>query len=140
MTDATRTLILLKPDAVARGLIGEVLRRIEAKGYAITALRQRTADQDLLAEHYAEHLGQPFYPGLVEFMGSGPLVAAIIEGNRVIEGVRALVGATDPTTAAPGSIRGDLGHDAGAKTHHNLIHASDSSESAAREIALWFPS
>lgn len=138
MTDAERTLVLLKPDTVARNLIGEVLRRIEAKGYSITALQQRTADQDLLAEHYAEHLGQPFYPALVEFMGSGPLVAAVVEGRRVIEGVRALVGSTDPTTAPPGSIRGDLGHDAGAKTHHNLIHASDSAESAQREIDLWF--
>ncbi|WP_098468438.1 nucleoside-diphosphate kinase [Serinibacter salmoneus] len=138
MTEIQRSLVLLKPDAVARRLTGEVLRRIEAKGYTITALQMRTADEALLAEHYAEHVGKPFYPPLVEFMSSGPLVALIVEGYRVIEGIRTLIGATDPTAAAPGSIRGDLAGDTGEKVQRNLVHASDSPESAEREIALWF--
>ncbi|GMA31832.1 nucleoside-diphosphate kinase [Litorihabitans aurantiacus] len=134
-----RSLVLVKPDGVQRRLTGEILRRIEAKGYRIAALAQRTADDDLLAQHYAEHVGKPFYAPLVAFMGSGELVAVIVEGHRVIEGVRALIGATDPTTAAPGSIRGDLAADTGEKVQRNLVHASDSAESAEREIALWFP-
>ncbi|PFG19297.1 nucleoside diphosphate kinase [Serinibacter salmoneus] len=138
VTEIQRSLVLLKPDAVARRLTGEVLRRIEAKGYTITALQMRTADEALLAEHYAEHVGKPFYPPLVEFMSSGPLVALIVEGYRVIEGIRTLIGATDPTAAAPGSIRGDLAGDTGEKVQRNLVHASDSPESAEREIALWF--
>jgi nucleoside-diphosphate kinase len=140
VTDATveRTLVLVKPDAVARNLIGEILRRVEAKGYRVTALTMRTADRELLSRHYAEHVGKPFYEPLVEFMSSGPVVALITEGNRVIEGFRALAGATDPTTALPGTIRGDLGRDWGLKVQQNLVHGSDSEESAAREIALWF--
>jgi nucleoside-diphosphate kinase len=134
-----RTLVLVKPDGVARGLTGEVLRRIEAKGYRIVALEQRRATADLLAEHYAEHLGKPFYDPLVEFMLSGPVVAVVAEGNRVIEGFRSLAGATDPTAAAPGTIRGDLGRDWGLKVTQNIVHGSDSPESADREIALWFP-
>jgi nucleoside-diphosphate kinase len=134
-----RTLVLLKPDAVARGLTGEVLRRIEAKGYRLVALVQRTADEELLAAHYAEHVGKPFYGPLVEFMLSGPLVAAVLEGQRVVEGFRSLAGTTDPTTAAPGTIRGDLGRDWGAKVIQNLVHGSDSTASAAREIGTWFP-
>jgi nucleoside-diphosphate kinase len=134
-----RTLILVKPDGVSRNLIGEVLRRVESKGYRIVALSQRTADLDLLAKHYAEHVGKPFYGPLVEFMSSGPVVALIAEGHRVIEGFRALAGATDPTAALPGTIRGDLGRDWGLKVQQNLVHGSDSPESAAREIGLWFP-
>jgi nucleoside-diphosphate kinase len=135
-----RTLVLVKPDGVARGLTGEVLRRIEAKGYRIVALEQRRATPELLAEHYAEHLGKPFYDPLVEFMLSGPVVAVVAEGSRVIEGFRSLAGATDPTVAAPGTIRGDLGRDWGLKVAQNIVHGSDSPESAAREIALWFSS
>jgi nucleoside-diphosphate kinase len=135
-----RTLILVKPDGVARGLTGLILARIEAKGYRIVALQQRMADADLLAEHYAEHVGKPFYQPLVDFMSSGPLVAVIAEGHRVIEGFRALAGATDPTVALPGTIRGDLGRDWGLRVQQNLVHGSDSPESAARETRLWFPS
>jgi nucleoside-diphosphate kinase len=137
---AERTLVLVKPDGVARATVGEVIRRIEAKGYLIVALELRRATEQLLAEHYAEHVGKPFYDPLVEFMLSGPVVAMVAEGHRVIEGFRALAGATDPTAAAPGTIRGDLGRDWGLKVQQNLVHGSDSSESAQREIALWFPS
>ena len=133
-----RTLVLLKPDAVSRRLTGEVLRRIEAKGYAVVALVQRTADRDVLAAHYAEHEGKPFYEPLVEFMLSGPVVAAVVEGQRVIEGCRTLMGTTDPTKALPGSIRGDLGRDWGGAVQENLVHGSDSPESADREIKIWF--
>ena len=134
-----RTLVLVKPDGVARGLTGEVLRRIEAKGYRLVGVALRDATPDLLAQHYAEHKGKPFYQPLVDFMLSGPVVAVIVEGQRVIEGFRALAGATDPTAAAPGTIRGDLGRDWGLAVQQNLVHGSDSPESAAREIALWFP-
>src|SRR6478609_7619817 len=134
-----RTLVLVKPDGVARGLSGEILRRIEAKGYTLVAVELRTATPELLAEHYAEHVGKPFYEPLVEFMLSGPIVALVAEGQRVIEGFRSLAGATDPTTAAPGTVRGDLGRDWGLKVQQNLVHGSDSPESAAREIGLWFP-
>jgi nucleoside-diphosphate kinase len=134
-----RTLVLVKPDGVARGLSGTVLARIETKGYRLAALELRTATPDLLAQHYAEHEGKPFYAPLVEFMLSGPVVAIVAEGQRVIEGFRSLAGATDPTVAAPGTIRGDLGRDWGLAVQQNLVHGSDSPESAAREIALWFP-
>jgi nucleoside-diphosphate kinase len=132
------TLVLVKPDGVARNLTGEILRRIEAKGYALVDIRMVEADRSLLAVHYAEHEGKPFYEPLVEFMESGPIVALRIAGERVIEGFRSLAGTTDPTTAAPGTIRGDLGRDWGAKVQQNLVHGSDSPESAARELALWF--
>jgi nucleoside-diphosphate kinase len=134
-----RTLVLVKPDGVRRGLSGEVLRRIEAKGYVLAAVELRTATPDLLAEHYAEHVGKPFYDPLVEFMLSGPVLAVVAEGERVIEGFRALAGTTDPSTAAPGTIRGDLGRDWGLKVQQNLVHGSDAPDSAAREIGLWFP-
>ena len=134
-----RTLVLVKPDGVRRGLSGEVIRRIEAKGYVLVALQMRDATPELLEAHYAEHVGKPFYDPLVEFMLSGPVVALVAEGERVIEGFRALAGATDPTTAAPGTIRGDLGRDWGLKVQQNLVHGSDAPESAEREIALWFP-
>lgn len=134
-----RTLVLVKPDGVRRGQVGEVLRRIEVRGYAITALELRTAPRDLLEQHYAEHVGKPFYNGLVEFMNSGPVVAAVVEGHEVVAAFRALAGATDPVKAAPGSIRGDLGRAWGTSTQQNVVHGSDSPESAKREIGLWFP-
>ncbi|EYR61943.1 nucleoside diphosphate kinase [Actinotalea ferrariae CF5-4] len=140
MTSAPeRTLVLVKPDGVRRGLVGEVLRRVEAKGYVLVALEMRTADRDLLGAHYTEHAGKPFFEPLVDFMASGPVVAAVVEGHRVIEGFRSLAGATDPTTAAPGTLRGDLGRDWGERVVQNLVHGSDSPESASREIGLWFP-
>ncbi len=139
MTDSQRTLVLVKPDGVARGLVGEVLRRVEAKGYTLVALELRRATPELLAEHYAEHAGKPFLQPLVGFMLSGPVVAAVVEGQRVVEGFRSLAGATDPTVAAPGTIRGDLARDWGRKVIENIVHGSDSPESAEREIGLWFP-
>jgi nucleoside-diphosphate kinase len=132
------TLVLVKPDGVARNLTGEVLRRIESKGFVIVDLKMVQPDRTLLAAHYAEHEGKPFFEPLVEFMQSGPVVAVRVAGNRVIEGFRSLAGTTDPTTAAPGTIRGDLGRDWGLKVQQNLVHGSDSPESAARELALWF--
>ncbi len=134
-----KTLILIKPDGVRRGLVGEVISRIETKGYAIDAVRMLQADAALLEKHYAEHIGKPFYEPLVEFMMSGPIVAIVASGNRVIEGFRSLAGATDPTVAAPGTIRGDLARDQGTKVMQNLVHGSDSPESAAREIGIFFP-
>ena len=133
-----KTLVLVKPDGVARGLVGEVIARIEAKGYKISALRMLQADRSLLEKHYAEHQGKPFFEPLLEFMLSGPIVAIVAEGNRVIEGFRSLAGATDPTVAAPGTIRGDLARDQGTKVVQNIVHGSDSPESAAREIAIFF--
>ena len=135
-----KTLILVKPDGVARGLVGEVISRIEAKGYAIDSLRMLQADRALLEKHYAEHVGKPFYEPLVEFMMSGPIVAIVASGNSVIEGFRSLAGVTDPTVAAPGTIRGDLARDQGTKVVQNIVHGSDSPESAAREIQIFFPS
>jgi nucleoside-diphosphate kinase len=132
------TLVLIKPDGVARNLIGEIIRRIEAKGYQVVDLRLLQADRELLGQHYAEHEGKPFYEPLVTFMESGPVVAIRVAGHRVIEGFRSLAGTTDPTTAAPGTIRGDLGRDWGLAVQQNLVHGSDSVESAERELALWF--
>ena len=131
-------MVLVKPDGVKRGLIGEVISRIETKGYSIVAMRMLQADRALLEQHYAEHAGKPFYESLVEFMSSGPIVALIAEGNRVIEGFRSLAGATDPTVAAPGTIRGDLARDQGTKVVQNIVHGSDSVESANREIDIFF--
>ena len=133
-----KTLVLVKPDGVARGLVGEVIARIEAKGYKIVSLRMLQVDRALLEKHYAEHQGKPFFEPLVEFMMSGPIVALVAEGNRVIEGFRSLAGVTDPTVAAPGTIRGDLARDQGTKVVQNIVHGSDSPESAAREIAIFF--
>ena len=135
---AEETLILVKPDGVARGLTGEILRRVEAKGYMIIDLRMVNAPRELLVAHYEEHEGKPFFEPLVEFMMSGPIVAVRTGGNRVIEGFRALAGATDPTVALPGTIRGDLGRDWGLNVQQNLVHGSDSTLSAERELALWF--
>lgn len=133
-----KTLVLVKPDGVARGLVGEVIARIEAKGYTVAAMRMLQADRALLEKHYAEHQGKPFFEPLVEFMMSGPIVAIVAQGNRVIEGFRSLAGVTDPTVAAPGTIRGDLARDQGTKVVQNIVHGSDSPESAAREIAIFF--
>lgn len=138
MTTIEETLVLVKPDGVRRNLTGEILRRIEAKGFHLVDVKLVEADRDLLSKHYEEHVGKPFYEPLVEFMESGPVVALRIAGNRVIEGFRSLAGTTDPTTAAPGTIRGDLGRDWGTTVQQNLVHGSDSAESAARELALWF--
>ncbi|MCJ8505253.1 nucleoside-diphosphate kinase [Kocuria flava] len=133
-----RTLVLVKPDGVTRGLTGQVLARIEAKGYRLAALKLVHPEQELLERHYEEHRGKPFFAPLVEFMRSGPVVAAVVEGDRVIEGFRSLAGTTEPTTAAPGTIRGDLGRDWGGTVQQNIVHGSDSPESAEREIGIWF--
>jgi nucleoside-diphosphate kinase len=130
-----RTLVLIKPDGVARGLIGEVIGRIERKGFAIVALELRTVSAAIAEEHYGEHRDKPFFGELVEFITSGPLVAAVIEGPEAIVSWRAMMGATNPVNAAPGTIRGDLA----TQTQFNVTHGSDSPESAAREIALFFP-
>jgi nucleoside-diphosphate kinase len=132
------SLVLIKPDGVARNLTGEILSRIEGKGYQLVDIKLIEPERSLLAAHYAEHEGKPFYEPLIEFMESGPIVAIRIAGNRVIEGFRSLAGTTDPTTAAPGTIRGDLGRDWGLKVQQNLVHGSDSPESAERELAIWF--
>ena len=134
-----QTLILVKPDGVKRGLVGEVIARVERKGYKVSNLKMLNADRELLAKHYAEHEGKPFYEPLLEFMMSGPIVAMVAEGERVIEGFRKLAGTTDPTTAEPGTIRGDLARDQGTKVVQNLVHGSDSVESAEREISIFFP-
>ena len=130
-----RTLVLVKPDGVQRRLIGEVIARIERKGLDIVALELRTIDRELAAQHYAEHDGKPFFESLLEFITSGPLVAAVVEGPRAIEAFRQLAGATDPVKAATGSIRGDHA----VEVQYNIVHGSDSPESAKREIDLWFP-
>jgi nucleoside-diphosphate kinase len=134
-TTVERTLVLIKPDAVQRGLVGEILSRFERKGLTIDVLVSRMMDADLADAHYAEHVEKPFYPPLKEFMTSAPLVALILSGDTAIEVVRTLVGATDARKAAAGTIRGDLA----LSNRENLVHASDSPDSAKREIALWFP-
>lgn len=130
-----RTLLLLKPDTVRRGLVGHVLARFESKGLRIVALEQRTIGGDLADKHYAEHVDRDFYSPLREFITGGPLVAALLEGDDAVDVVRALNGATDGRKAAPGTIRGDWG----LSNRENLVHGSDSEGSAQREIALWFP-
>ena len=134
-----RSLVLVKPDGFARGLTGEVIRRIERKGYRLVALRILTPTREMLGQHYAEHAEKPFFGELVDFMSSGPVTAIVVEGNQCIAGFRSLAGATDPTKAAPGTIRGDLGRDWGQGSTENVVHGSDSPESAARELAIWFP-
>jgi nucleoside-diphosphate kinase len=130
-----RTLVLVKPDGVARGLVGEVLSRIERKGFRIVAMDLRTVPAQVAQSHYAEHTDKPFFGDLVDFITSGPLLAAVIEGPEVIASWRTMMGATNPVNAAPGTIRGDLA----TETQFNVTHGSDSPESAAREIALFFP-
>ena len=137
MSEATpdRTLILVKPDGVARGLVGEVVSRLEAKGLRLVAADLRTLTAETAETHYAEHRERPFFPSLVEFITSGPLMALVVEGPRAIEAFRAVAGATDPVKAAPGTIRGDFALEVQA----NIVHGSDSPESAAREVGLFFP-
>jgi nucleoside-diphosphate kinase len=130
-----RTLVLVKPDGVARGLVGEVLGRIERRGYTIAALELRTLTAEVASEHYAEHRGKPFFDDLVAFITSAPLVAAVIEGPDVIEAWRTMMGATNPINSAPGTIRGDLA----TVMTENISHGSDSPESAVREIGIFFP-
>ncbi|HEY2790860.1 MAG TPA: nucleoside-diphosphate kinase [Micromonosporaceae bacterium] len=132
---AERTLVLIKPDAVRRGLVGHVLERFESKGLSIVAMTLRTMDAALADAHYADHVEKPFYPPLKEFMTGGPLISMVLEGDEAIEVVRTLVGATDGRKAAAGTIRGDLS----LSNRENLVHASDSPESSKREIGLWFP-
>jgi len=134
-----RSLVLVKPDGFARGLTGEVLRRIERKGYRLVALRILTPTRAQAGDFYGVHRAKPFFGELVDFMSSGPVTAIVIEGNQCIPGFRSLAGATDPTKAAPGTIRGDLGRDWGKGSTENVVHGSDSPESAAREMAIWFP-
>jgi nucleoside-diphosphate kinase len=131
-----RTLVLVKPDGVSRGLVGEVIARIERKGLKLAALELRTADRAVAEEHYAEHAGKPFFNDLLDFITSGTLVAAVVEGPRAIAAFRQLAGGTDPVEkATPGTIRGDFG----LEVQFNLVHGSDSPESAEREIKIWFP-
>ena len=130
-----RTLVLIKPDGVRRGLIGDVVSRIERKGLRIVALELRTLEPGTAQTHYAEHVSKPFFGSLVEFITSGPLVALVAEGERAVEAVRALAGATDPIVASPGTIRGDYG----LEVQQNLVHGSDSQDSAEREIKIFFP-
>lgn len=133
---SNQTLVLLKPDAVERGLVGAIVSRIEAKGLRIARMELRTLDAGVLARHYEEHVSKPFYPDLVAFMSRGPVVAMVVEGpTDAWEVVRSMMGATNPVKAAPGTIRGDLG----LEMTENLVHGSDSAESAAREIAIFFP-
>ena len=132
---AQRTLVLVKPDGVKKGLIGEIISRLEKKGLKIAAMRMLQMDKALARKHYAVHDGKPFFAGLVEFITSGPVVAVVVEGDKSVEVVRKLMGETDPVKAVPGTIRGDYGLDIG----ENLIHGSDSEENARTEIALFFP-
>ncbi len=132
---AQRTLLLIKPDAVRRGLVGNILSRFEAKGLRFVAMDMRTITGEQADEHYAEHVGKDFYPPLRDFVTSGPMLAAVLEGDEAIEVVRLVNGATDGRKAAPGTIRGDLS----LSNRENLVHGSDSPESADREIKLWFP-
>lgn len=134
MADTQRTFIMVKPDGVQRGLVGEVLKRIESKGYAFKEMKLFTIDDDLAQRHYAEHADKPFFGELVTFITSGPVVAMVVEGNDVVAGMRELMGATDPANAAPGTIRADLAE----SLSNNVVHGSDSPESAAREIDLFF--
>jgi len=130
-----RTLILVKPDAFARGLTGEIVARFERKGLRLLALQQMTMSRSLAERHYAEHEGKPFYGELVDFITSGPLVAMVLQGPRAVEAARQVIGATDPLQASPGSIRGDYAVEVG----QNMVHGSDSPESATREVGLFFP-
>jgi nucleoside-diphosphate kinase len=130
-----RSLVLIKPDAVSRGLVGEILARFERKGLVIDALEMRTMTPELADQHYAEHVEKAFYPPLKEFMTSGPLLALVLSGDEVIEVVRTMIGATDGRKAAAGTVRGEFS----LSNRENLVHASDSPDSAKRELALWFP-
>jgi nucleoside-diphosphate kinase len=135
VAETSRTLILIKPDAFERGLTGEILARFERKGLRITRMRLMQADEQIANVHYAEHTEKPFFGELVEFITSGPLVAAVFEGHEAVTAARQLIGATNPIEAAPGSIRGDFA----LEVTFNMVHGSDSDESAEREIGIWFP-
>jgi nucleoside-diphosphate kinase len=135
VTDVERTLILVKPDGVRRGLVGEVIGRIERRGLTLVTAELRTLDRVTAESHYGEHAGKPFFEDLVKFITGGPSLAAVVEGPCAIAAWRAMMGVTDPVASAPGTIRGDFG----LEVQQNLVHGSDSSESAAREIALFFP-
>lgn len=139
MSAQEHALVLVKPDGVKRSLIGEIVGRLERKGYEIIRMRMLVAAPALLAEHYAEHAERSFFSSIIEYMSSGPVVALAVAGQRVVEGVRVTTGSTDPTTAPAGTIRGDFGRSWGGDTIENLVHASDSPESAVRELKLWFP-
>jgi nucleoside-diphosphate kinase len=130
-----RTLVLVKPDGVSRGLVGEVISRLERKGLTLAALELRNVERSVAEQHYAEHASKPFFESLLEFITSGPLVAAVVEGDNAIAAFRQLAGATNPVQAATGSIRGDYA----LEVQYNIVHGSDSPESAKREIDLWFP-
>jgi len=130
-----RTLVLVKPDGVSRGLVGEVISRVERKGLTLAALELRNVERSVAEQHYAEHAGKPFYESLLEFITGGPLVAMVVEGENAIAAFRQLAGATNPVQAATGSIRGDYA----VEVQYNIVHGSDSPESAKREIDLWFP-
>ncbi|SMP45867.1 nucleoside-diphosphate kinase [Anoxynatronum buryatiense] len=130
-----QTLVVIKPQAVARGLSGKIMARYEEKGLKLAAVKLMQAERDLLAQHYAEHAGKSFYDNLLETMGSGPVLAMVLEGTDAVTAVRMLNGATDPLKASPGTIRGDFG----LEMAHNVVHASDSIQSSQREISLWFP-
>ncbi len=135
MPDTERSLVLVKPDGVRRALIGEVISRVEAKGLKVVALNLRTLGRETAERHYAEHQGKPFFESLLEFITGGPLVAMVVEGPRAIAAFRGLAGATDPVAATPGTIRGDFA----LEVQNNIVHGSDSPESAAREVELFFP-
>ena len=132
---AERTLVLVKPDGVRRGLVGEVLSRLERKGLVLAAVQLRTLDRGTAEQHYSEHVSKPFFGSLVDFITSGPLVAVVVEGPRAVATVRTLMGATDPLASPPGSLRGDFA----LEIEENLVHGSDSQESAVREVSLFFP-
>ena len=134
MTNPERTLVLLKPDALQRGLVGAITSRLEARGLKLVGMKLVQVDREMAERHYAAHQGKPFFPGLVEFITASPVVAMVLQGRAVVASVRESVGATDPAKAAPGSIRGDLGLD----ISRNLVHASDSDEAAAQEVSLFF--
>lgn len=129
-----KSLVIIKPDGVQRGLVGEILGRLERRGLRLVAMKMQSVSPELAARHYAVHQGKPFYDGLVSYISSSPVVVLAVEGNKAIEAVRQTVGATNPTAAAPGTIRADFGLEIG----RNLIHASDGPETAAQELALWF--
>jgi nucleoside-diphosphate kinase len=134
VTESQRTFVMVKPDGVRRGLIGEVVKRLEAKGYAIMEMRLFTIEEELAERHYAEHVGKPFFSELVSFITSGPVVAMAVQGTDAVAGCRQIMGATNPLQAVPGSIRGDYATEIG----ENIVHGSDSPESAARELGLFF--
>jgi nucleoside-diphosphate kinase len=139
MSKVERTLILVKPDGVKRGKIGSVIHRVELKGYTIVDVKMEMVSKELLDKHYCDLVDKPFYPNMVKYMQSGPVVAIVAEGQNVIKGFRSLAGATRPTEAAPGTIRGDYGRDWDDSEVQNFVHGSDSPEHAEAEIALWFP-